>query len=205
MATTRRDSVMWHCLFLLIVAIVCLGQIDFFDNRYSFQRPVSAVVDIRGTSKYPGISGQIHFTQTTAGGPVIVRGTVFGLTPGLHGLHIHQFGSLSDDCNAAGPHFNPFNNDHGGVSDQSRHVGDLGNIDAIGDYHTQADIFLFDHLISLSQKSERSILHRAVVIHERADDLGLGYHPDSKKTGNSGSRVACGIIALTSSRSPYHY
>lgn len=99
----------------------------------------------------------------------------------------------------------PIQNDHGGVSDESRHVGDLGNIDAIGDYHTQADIFLFDHLISLSQKSERSILHRAIVVHEKADDLGLGYHPDSKKTGNSGSRVACGIITSTRSRSPFYY
>lgn len=73
------------------------------------QRPVSAVVDIRGTTKFPGVSGQIHFTQTTTGGPVIVRGTIQGLTPGLHGLHVHQFGNLSDNCNAAGPHFNPYN------------------------------------------------------------------------------------------------
>jgi hypothetical protein len=67
------------------------------------------VVDIKGTTKFPGVSGQFHFTQTTTGGPVIVRGTIQGLTPGLHGVHIHQFGNLSDNCNAAGPHFNPFN------------------------------------------------------------------------------------------------
>jgi Cu-Zn family superoxide dismutase len=190
------------------------------------------VVDIKGTTNFPGVSGQIHFTQTTTGGPVIVRGTIQGLTPGLHGLHIHQFGNLSDNCNAAGPHFNPYNvktkfnflcqsavefiwqfqqqfpllfpqKDHGGLDDHVRHVGDLGNVDAMGD--SFADLFLFDHLISLSPKSDRSVLHRALVVHEKADDLGLGSHADSKKTGNSGSRVACGIITLTPSRIPSYF
>jgi superoxide dismutase, Cu-Zn family len=93
--------------------------------------------------------------------------------------------------------------DHGGLGDHVRHVGDLGNVDAMGD--SFADLFLFDHLISLSPKSDRSVLHRALVVHEKADDLGLGGHADSKKTGNSGSRVACGIITLTPSRIPSYF
>jgi hypothetical protein len=93
--------------------------------------------------------------------------------------------------------------DHGDVGHHVRHVGDLGNVDSMGD--SFADIFLFDHLISLSSKSDRSVLHRALVIHEKADDLGLGNHADSKKTGNSGSRVACGIITLTPSRIPFFF
>lgn len=72
------------------------------------QRPVSAVADIYGTTKFPNIRGQLRFEQPTTGGPVIVRGTVLGLTPGLHGIHIHTNGNLTDDCKAAGPHFNPF-------------------------------------------------------------------------------------------------
>ncbi|XP_046437978.1 superoxide dismutase [Cu-Zn]-like [Daphnia pulex] len=195
-----------YCL-LMIMAIFTISRAQydgFFGGGYfGFQRPVSAVVDIKGTTNFPGVSGQIHFTQTTTGGPVIVRGTIQGLTPGLHGLHIHQFGNLSDNCNAAGPHFNPYNKDHGGLDDHVRHVGDLGNVDAMGD--SFADLFLFDHLISLSPKSDRSVLHRALVVHEKADDLGLGSHADSKKTGNSGSRVACGIITLTPSRIPSYF
>lgn len=35
---------------------------------------------------------------------------------------------------------------------------------------------------------------RAVVIHSGQDDLGLGGTPLSNTTGNSGSRVACGVI-----------
>lgn len=29
----------------------------------------------------------------------IIDGTVDGLAPGLHGLHIHELGDLSDGCN----------------------------------------------------------------------------------------------------------
>ncbi len=37
---------------------------------------------------------------------------------------------------------------------------------------------------------------RSVVVHAEEDDLGKTNHPDSSKTGNSGARVACGVIGL---------
>ncbi|VDM71166.1 unnamed protein product [Strongylus vulgaris] len=59
-----------------------------------------------------------------------LAGTIYGLTPGLHGFHVHEIGNLGNGCLAAGSHFNPANMTHGAPSDSIRHVGDLGNVKA---------------------------------------------------------------------------
>jgi Cu-Zn family superoxide dismutase len=40
-------------------------------------------------------------------------------------------------------------------------------------------------------------LGRSCVIHAKEDDLGKGNDEQSKLTGNSGGRVACGVIGLS--------
>lgn len=51
--------------------------------------------------------GTVWFTQDKAGGPVNIDGEIKGMTPGLHGFHIHQYGDRTNGCVSAGPHFNP--------------------------------------------------------------------------------------------------
>ncbi|KXJ19071.1 copper chaperone for superoxide dismutase [Exaiptasia diaphana] len=134
-----------------------------------------------------GTKGLTRFVQVTRENCVI-DGTIDGLSPGLHGFHIHEFGDLSNGCNSTGDHFNPYNRDHGGPDDENRHIGDLGNVIANSD--GRATFRIEDSKIKVWD-----IIGRAVVIHEGEDDLGKGGHPLSKKTGNSGARVGCGIIA----------
>lgn len=52
----------------------------------------------------------------------------------------------------------------------------------------------YDSIISLS--GINSIVGRAILVHGKADDVGRGMDAESKKTGNAGPRVACGVVGL---------
>ena len=60
----------------------------------------------------------------------IIDGTLDGLSPGKHGLAIHECGDISGGCSTVGGHFNPRNVRHGSPVDgeNNRHIGDLGNV-----------------------------------------------------------------------------
>lgn len=115
------------------------------------------------------------------------EGELFGLSPGLHGFHIHENGDLSDHCKAAGGHYNPMGKNHGAPDVEERHVGDLGNI--LADEDGLAWVDMEDTVATL--EGEFSVMGRAIVIHEGTDDLGLGGEDDSLTTGHAGARAGC--------------
>lgn len=105
---------------------------------------------------------------------------------------MHEFGNNTNGCISAGPHFNPYGKVHGGPSSETRHVGDLGNIEA--DASGVGKVNLTDKLIQLSGSD--SVVGRSLVVHADIDDLGVGGHELSATTGNAGARVGCGIIGI---------
>lgn len=154
----------------------------------------SAVAMLGGNSGYSvgdKTFGVIRFAQVADG--CLIDGTIDGLTPGEHGMHIHECGDISQGCDSVGEHFNPHNAVHGGPNDDAfkRHMGDLGNITA--DKSGRATFRIIDKLVQIPD-----IIGRSLVITENPDDLGKGDSPTSKIDGNSGNRLACGIIARSS-------
>lgn len=140
-----------------------------------------------------GVSGVIVFECQPNKAQVRVTGEIRGLAPGQHGFHIHQFGdTATDGCLSTGGHFNPSKHNHGAPQDGARHVGDLGNIEAGANGVARID--LIDGVISL--KGPNSIVGRGLVVHAKEDDLGRGAVEESRKTGNAGARVGCGVVAL---------
>ncbi|XP_056157976.1 copper chaperone for superoxide dismutase-like isoform X2 [Lampris incognitus] len=133
------------------------------------------------------IQGVVRFVQLSEE-RCVIDGTIDGLEPGAHGLHVHTLGDLTQDCLSCGEHYNPFGKQHGGPGDAERHVGDLGNVVAGTD--GRASFRLED-----SQLKVWDVIGRSLVVDEGEDDLGRGGHPLSKQTGNSGEMLACGIIA----------
>ncbi|KAJ6434100.1 hypothetical protein OIU84_017747 [Salix udensis] len=127
---------------------------------------VKAVALITGATN---VRGSLHFIQEP-NGSTHVTGRISGLSPGLHGFHIHALGDTTNGCNSTGPHFNPLKKDHGAPGDNERHAGDLGNIIAGSD--GVAEVSIKDLQIPLS--GMHSILGRAVVVHADPDDLGKG-------------------------------
>ena len=135
------------------------------------------------------VKGSILLMQAP-GTPTLIKGTITGLEPGVHGFHIHEFGDMSDGCKSMGGHYNPDNINHGELKEG--HVGDLGNINA--DDSGNASFSIQANRVDLI--GERSVVGRGIVVHSDPDDLGKGGNEESLKTGNAGDRLACGVITL---------
>ena len=132
------------------------------------------------------VAGDVTFTDT--GNGVSIEAHLTGLAPGKHGFHIHETGDCSGDGTAAGNHFNPENMAHGGPDGTTLHAGDMGNL--VADATGNAQVTMLSKHVTLDN-GPMGIIGRAVVVHEKEDDL------TSQPAGNSGNRIGCGVITLT--------
>lgn len=175
------------------------GSSAFFAYKIKKQSKISCNTDFHSKAAlcilHPDgnntAKGLVLFKQNSVEEKTYIEAKVSGLKKNAkHGFHVHEFGDLSKGCLSAGAHFNPDGNPHGGPKDSERHVGDLGNLES--NEKGEAHFKLEDDLIHLSGKN--SIVGRSCVVHENEDDLGRGGFEDSKTTGHSGGRIACGVI-----------
>ncbi|XP_028300969.1 extracellular superoxide dismutase [Cu-Zn]-like [Gouania willdenowi] len=138
----------------------------------------------------PKVYGRVVFMQEYPQGKLRIslslNGFPSGDGPQARAVHIHQYGDLSHGCDATGGHYNPHGADH------PNHPGDFGNFEPRqGRITTQmeSEATLFGNV---------SVIGRAVVIHEKMDDLGQGGDSGSLLHGNAGRRLGCCVIGISS-------
>jgi len=139
-----------------------------------------------------GPNGELHGTATLAqtGADTRVRAQVSGLSPGVYAIHLHSVGQCSGpDFKSAGGHFNPTAHQHGMNNPAGPHMGDLPNISVGDDGQGSMDAAIAGLQIKGGSAPLRDSDGAAVVLHAGPDD----YKTDP--SGNSGARIACGVIA----------
>jgi len=133
--------------------------------------------------------GTAKITSMPDGVKVVVK--VEHLTPGEHGIHIHNVGKCEGPAfTTAGGHFNPTSAHHGvnNAETPHPHLGDLANLNVEKNGKASASFLISG--VTLGDGAN-SLFHEggtSLVIHAKADDL------KSDPSGNSGDRIACGVV-----------
>ena len=148
-----------------------------------FSRTKSAVATLTPSAD-GGVSGIVQFSG--GGDSVDVHVIATGLRPGsIHGFHVHAIGNCaSADFMSAGDHFNPTHRPHG-PQDAPHHAGDMPSL--LADPTGKIDERFTLQGVTLGGTD--GFVGHAVILHAGADNF------DAQPSGNSGARIACGVIA----------
>lgn len=147
----------------------------------------SAMVQLAATQ---GNTANGGLKIAAAGNAVKLSGTVQGLKPASEfGFHFHEKGDCSSpDATSAGAHFNPTDAAHGHPQNPPHHAGDMLNVRS--DAQGVAEVSLDNANVSLQTGALNDVLGKALVMHAKPDDY------TTQPAGDSGDRIACGVIAL---------
>jgi len=148
-------------------------------------RPEAAATANLQSTRGNTASGTLRFVQN--GDKVQVTGEVKGLKPGAeHGFHVHEKGDCSSgDGMSTGGHFNPTGTAHGQHGHGTHHVGDLPSL--MADAQGVAKVNFTSTTLTLNAGTT-GIVDKGLIVHRDPDDY------KTQPTGNSGPRVACGVI-----------
>ena len=142
----------------------------------------AVIKDAQGTEV-----GTASLTSADAGVKVEIK--VSNLSPGQHGIHIHEMGKCeAPEFKSAGGHFNPQKKKHGSQNPEGAHAGDLENLTVGNDGKATATFIAKKATLGDGDGSLFGANGTAIVIHADPDDL------KTDPAGKSGARIACGVI-----------
>lgn len=130
-------------------------------------------------------NGTATLTQTPEG--VLIELEVTGLpVDQWMAFHVHETGTCDHATGheSAGGHFDPADAQHGYLSPNGPHAGDMPNQYAGADGTLRAHVF--NHMVTLD--GDNAIRGRALMIHGGQDDY------TSQPSGDAGNRQACAVI-----------
>ena len=76
---------------------------------FSVDAAKEAFVTILSHLNGNSIEGNLKISQNTPTSPLAIKGSIKGLMPGKHGIHIHELEIEGNNCRSSGGHFNPTN------------------------------------------------------------------------------------------------
>jgi Cu-Zn family superoxide dismutase len=168
------------------VILLVVGLILAILTGAAYLQPSRAIAEIRDAKE--NLVGRATFIQQMDGVDIIVN--VAGLSPGMHGIHVHAQGKCDPpDFATAGGHFNPEGKHHGLDNPEGPHAGDMPNLNVNPD--GTGTLEYLNPRISLVPGAKNSLLKvngTSIMIHDKADDQ------KTDPSGNSGTRIACGVI-----------
>ena len=145
----------------------------------------AASAELRNANGQP--AGTAALTQVPGGVRIVIDAK--GLPPGPHGVHIHETGKCEGpQFTTAGAHFNPDKKQHGTMNPQGAHAGDLPNITIAADGTGRLETMTERIALGSGTTSVFDADGSAIVVHSGPDDF------KTDPTGNSGGRIACGVI-----------
>merc|ERR1719454_2104002 len=104
----------------MIGAAYAAPQYKSYDAKPSYGASSKA---LKARCEFPNGGGLLNILETKE--TTRIFGNMNGLTDGLHGFHVHEFGGLGNGCKDAGGHFDPNQTE----DSKGEYVGDLGSVE----------------------------------------------------------------------------
>lgn len=160
-----------------------ISLLQISDMGVLLKKSPDAIAKLSGSSDYPDIKGIVHLFQTKKG--VILATRVTGLpnktntcNSNIFGFHIHEgtacTGNAEDPFAETGGHYNPSNCSH------PHHAGDLPPLFGNNGFALMS--------LLTNRFTVADVIGHTVVVHRNPDDF------TTQPAGNSGPKIACGII-----------